>query len=135
MVDEPTVGESTADAIAERVRTAFESADLTAIAELLDPNVRWGAPDDRAPSCQNRDQVLGWYRLGRAAGVRARVSELVVHGDKILVGLKVVGNQAAEEQGGEADRWQVLTIRGGHVVDIRGFEERGDAVARVGRRG
>jgi hypothetical protein len=131
--EDPMVGEpSTAGAIAERVRTALESADLTAFAELLDPNVRWGAPDDRAPGCQNRDQVLAWYRRGRAAGVRARVSEMVVHGDKILVALKVVGNRAAEEQGGEADRWQVLTIRGSHVVDIRGFEERSDAVARVG---
>jgi hypothetical protein len=123
---------SKAGAIAERVRAALESADLTAIAELLDPNVRWGAPDDRAPGCQNRDQVLTWYRRGRAGGVRARVTEMVVHGDKILVGLKVVGNRAAEDPGGEADRWQVLTIRGGHIVDIRGFDERSDAISRAG---
>jgi hypothetical protein len=131
VLEKPMVGEPSMDAIAERVRAALESADLTAIAALLDPNVAWGAPDDRAPSCQNRQQVLSWYRRGRAAGVRAQVSELAVHGDKILVGLKVVGNRAAEDQGGDADRWQVLTIRGGHVVDIRGFEERSDAVARV----
>jgi SnoaL-like domain len=133
MVEKPMVEKpSMAGAIAERVRAALKSADLTAIAELLDPNVCWGAPDDRAPSCQNRDQVLGWYRRGRPAGVRARVSEMVVHGEKILVGLKVVGNRAAKEQGGEADRWQVLTIHEGHIVDIRGFEERSDAIARAG---
>src|SRR5205823_5366164 len=91
-----------------------------------------GAPDDPAPSCQNRDQVLQWYRRGRADGVRAQVTEMVVRADKILVGLKVVGNQAAAEAGDEADRWQVLAVRHGRIVDIRGFEDRATAASRVG---
>lgn len=127
--------QDTTEGIATRVRAALESADLTAFADLLDPNVAWGAPDDNAPSCQNRQQVLTWWGRGRAAGTRARVTELGVHGDKILVGLKVTGNRAAADQGGEADRWQVLTIRGEHVVDIRGFEERAAAAARAGAPG
>ena len=121
--------QSGAGGVAERVRAALESVDLTA-AELLDPNGCWGAPD-AAPGCQNRDQVLTWYQRGRAAGARARVTELGVHGDKLLVGLKGVGNRAAEEPGGEASRWQVLTIRGGRIVDILGFEARSQAVARA----
>ena len=119
--------------LAARVRAALESADLGAIGELLHPNVRWGAPDDPEPSCQNRAQVLAWYRQGREAGVRARVTEVVAHGDKILVGLKVVGTAAAGELGGEADRWQVLTVDEGQIVDIRGFDDRGEAAAHAGK--
>ncbi len=104
--------ESTTVAIAERVREALEGADLSAIAELLDPAARGGAPDDAEGGCQNRTQVLDWYRRGREAGARARVTEVVAKGDKILVGLKVTGTPAAEELGGEADRWQVLTVPG-----------------------
>jgi ketosteroid isomerase-like protein len=123
--------QSRAGGIEDRIKVALESADLTAIRDLLDPDVRWGAPDDEAPGCQNRRQVLAWYRRGRQAGVRAQVTELVAHGDKILVGLNVVGRPAAEARGSE-QRWQVLTVAGERIVDIRGFDDREEAAARAG---
>ncbi len=61
--------------------------------------------------------------------MRAQVTEIVVDGNKLLVGLKVVGTEAARELGGHPDRWQVLTLRDGLVIDIRGFEDRAEAVA------
>jgi len=119
--------------IARQVAVALEAADLSAFSELLDPDVRWGPAGDPSPPCQSRDQVISWYRRGRQAGVRARVSETVVRGDRILVGLRVAGcNPAVAQAGGEAERWQVLTVRSGRVVDITGFDERGEAAARAG---
>jgi len=114
--------------VARQVSVALEAADLAAFSDLLDPDVTWGAPGDPSPPCQNREQVLAWYQRGRKSGVRAQVSEVVVLGDRILVGLVLVGNDAARERGGLALRWQVLTVRDGRVVDIRGFEKRSDAV-------
>jgi ketosteroid isomerase-like protein len=127
-----TEEQSMAGGIEGRIKLALESADLDAINDLLDPDVRWGAPDDEAPSCQNRRQVLAWYRRGRAAGVRARVTEVTAHGDKILVGLEVTGRPATDATGGEADRWQVLTVAEERIVDIRGFDDRQEAAARAG---
>lgn len=121
-----------AEGIVERVRVALESADLDAIGELLDPDVRWGAPDDPEPSCQNREQVLAWYRRGRQAGVRAQVTETAVHGDKILVGLRVTGRPEADDAGVEPNRWQVLTVGHRGIFEICGFDERGDAAERAG---
>ncbi len=117
--------------LAGRVRAALESADLSAIADLLDPEVRWGAPNDPSPACQNRDQVLNWYRRGAEAGTRARVTEIVVKGDRIVVGLAVVDTNSAAEHGGEMERWQVLTVRAGLVVDIVGYDDRPEALARA----
>jgi streptomycin 6-kinase len=120
--------------MAEQVKSALQAADLSAFSELLDPNVRWGAPGDPSPECKNRAQVLSWYQRGLDAGVRARVSEIAVLDDHtILVGLCVARNPAARESGAEVERWQVLTVGGGRVVDIVGFDERSDAVARAGR--
>jgi hypothetical protein len=82
--------------------------------------------------CQNRKQVVDWYRRGREAGARAQVTEVVAADDRILVGLKVTGTPAAEELGGEAERWQVLTVARGRIVDIRAFDDRADAASRVG---
>jgi ketosteroid isomerase-like protein len=113
--------------IGARIRAAIEAGDDVAMAALLDPDVRWGAPDDPEPSCLNREQVLAWYRRGRERGVRARVTEVVAQGDRILVGLAVTGNAAAADAGGEADRWQVLSVSNGLVVDIRAYDDRAEA--------
>jgi RimJ/RimL family protein N-acetyltransferase len=117
--------------LAGQVKLALEAADLDAYAELLDPRVRWGPPGDPAPPCQNRAQVLAWYRHGREADTRARVTETLVSGDQILVGLAVTGRPAADT-GGEADRWQVLTVRDGRVAAIAGFDDRDEAAAWAG---
>ena len=114
--------------LAGQVCTALEDADLDGYRDLLDPGVTWGAPDDPRPGCRNRDQVLAWYRRGRAPGMRARVTETEVGGDRILVGLEVVGRDAT---GAPVQRWQVLTVPDGRIVDIRGFEDRATALARM----
>jgi len=108
---------------------ALEDADLEGYRELLDPGVTWGAPDDPQPGCRNRDQVLAWYRRGRARGVRAKVTETEVGVDGILVGLEV-GLEGGDDA--PVERWQVLTVRRGKIVDIRGFEDRQTARARMG---
>jgi hypothetical protein len=115
----------TADSIAERVRSALETADLDEFGALLSPDVRWGAPDDPTPPCQNRGQVLEWYGRGMAAGSRATVHELSVHGDLLLVGLTI------DLGGTEVERWQILRVGPQGVNDIRGFEDRASAAARL----
>lgn len=127
-----STGELTMEALAEQVRTALASADVEAYGELLDPNVRWGPPDDPESGCHNRKDALAWYRRGRARGVRARVTDTLVRGDKILVGLAVTSDQAAAGPGGESNRWQVLSVAKGKIVDIAGFENRDEAVSRLG---
>jgi hypothetical protein len=115
----------TAEAIAGRVRSALEAADLADFGALLDPDVTWGAPDQVRPTCRNRQQVLTWYQRGQEAGTRARVTEVSVHGDRILVGLMV------RREGVEAERWQILTVGPRGVSDIVGFEDRPSAASRL----
>ncbi len=50
----------------------------------------------------------------------------------LLVGLDVSGTPAAREAGGTAERWQVLTVKGDRIVDIRGFVDRTEAATRAG---
>ncbi len=115
--------------LSRAVGAALASGDLEAYAELLDPDVRWGPPGDPSPPCRNRRQVLDWYQRGRDAGARADVIELRVGADQILVGLRVSGREMSGANGGTGSRWQLLTVRGGRVSEIVGFESRADAVA------
>src|SRR5271165_6667941 len=114
---------STAQTIAEQVSAAMEAADLSGFAELLDPDVHWGPPDASRPVCRNRRQVLAWYERARESGRRARVTQVDVMGDRILVGMSVNSVQAGKV-GGDIERWQVLTVANGRIVDIVGFDER-----------
>lgn len=117
--------------VAASVRTALESADLDAFADLLDPHVTWGAPGDPAPPCQSRNQVLDWYRQGKADGRRAHVLDVAARADKILVTMRVTDRDASPDAS-EHDRWQVLTVVAGRVVDIRGYDDQDDAVVAAG---
>lgn len=117
--------------IAGQITSALHSADLAGYRDLLDPDVTWGAPDDSNPGCRSRDQVLAWCRRGRARGVRALVTETGVYGDTILVGLRVSDESAPAGSRTPTDRWQVLTVRDGLVADIRGFDDRAEAMARL----
>ena len=104
-----------------------------AIRDLLDPDARWGAPEGpHAADCKNRDQVVAWWASARAAGARAVVMEVTAGAGTLLVGLEVTGTRTAREAGGTAERWQVLTLRGGRIVDIRGFADREAAAGHAG---
>ena len=118
--------------LAERVKSAMENADLEAFLNLCAPDVHWGAPGDSRGGCHNRDQVRSWYQSAFGRGVRATVSEIVHGPTSLLVGLTVSGSPAAEGQGGQAERWQVLTIRDGRITDICGFDNRTEAATWAG---
>ena len=62
----------------------------------------------------------------RAAGARAVVTEVTAGPGTLLVGLEVTGTPGAREEGGTARRWQVLTVSGGRIADIRGFGDRAE---------
>jgi hypothetical protein len=112
--------------VAEQWAAGLAAADLEALSGLLASDVRWGPPGDPEPPCQSREQVLRWYGRGRESGARARVTEAVVAGDQILVGLRVT------RSGADSDRWQVLTVRGAQVSAIVGFDDRQQAAAWAG---
>jgi hypothetical protein len=132
MPDDASAAEEPA-VLAGRVRSALESGDLDAIRDLLDPGARWGPAEGPGDAgCRHRDQVIAWWASARAAGARAVVTEVAAGPGTLLVGLDVSGTPAAGEAGGTAGRWQVLTVKGDRIVDIRGFGDRTEAAARAG---
>jgi hypothetical protein len=122
----------TIEETAALVRRAMAAEDVAAFAELLDPAVTWGAPGATYPTCKSREQVLTWYQRGRDAGVRGTVYDVEVLGDRLLVSLSVRGTESAQERGGAALRFQVLTVRNGMIVEIVGFDDKGEALSYAG---
>jgi SnoaL-like domain len=122
----------TLEELGDRVREALDGADLAGFAGLLAPDVRWGPPETQDADCRTREEVVAWWNRGRLAGARARVIEVLPGAGALLVGLKVSGTRETDGDGGEAERWQVLRVKSGQIVDIRGFDDRHQAALRAG---
>jgi ketosteroid isomerase-like protein len=114
--------------LAARVRHAMEAIDLDEMAQLLAPTARWGAPEQDVPTCRNAVEILSWYEMARENGVRADITEVVVIGDAIVVGLKIIANRDGP-QSKDNTRWQVLSVADGRIAEIRGYEKRREATA------
>jgi len=107
-----------AQAIAERLRSAFEQQDLGILAGVLDPDVRWGGEEDTPETCHSRADVLAWYGGLIDRGVRASVVAAEVEPDRVVLTLDVT-----RPGGGTSRNHQVFRIAAGQVADIRGQEE------------
>jgi hypothetical protein len=123
-----TTSNESMEIIASRVRVAMESVDLQMMNELLAPDAKWGAPEQDVPTCRNAQQILAWYEMARENGVRADITAVVLVGNHIVIGLKVI-NPNDQKKSRNATRWQVLTVEDELVTEIRGYETRGDATA------
>lgn len=112
--------------VAAGLRTAYETANLDALSELLHPDVRWGGEEDTPETCHNRSDVLTWYRRGYESGMRATVIDALTGPDAVLLTLRVSGR----EPGKAVVVHQVFRLTDGLIADIRGYPQRELALAR-----
>jgi hypothetical protein len=93
--------------------------------------VRWGREDDTPETCHTRAQVLDRIGKQRAAGMQTQVLEVVPGTEAVLVGLDVKW-PVSEGFARRRTIYQVMKVRDGHVVDIRGYDSRAEAAAQAG---
>src|SRR5712691_3008236 len=117
--------------LAIRLRSALETRNLDAFGTLLAEDVRWVGPEETPETCHSRSDVLNQLAALSGAGVDTTLLEVVPGVDSILVGFRV--NRPAP---GGARRgrtvYQVMSVRGGRIADIRAFPGRGVAAAHAG---
>ena len=120
--------QSNAD-IARQGFAAIERGDVDAIAEFLDPHVKWhgGDPQD---GCQNRSQALAWIRgrPQRGAGPMPDLVDVVDAGDRVVV---VMQPQATADDPEPQRSANLATFRNGRVVEMVHYDNADDALAAV----
>lgn len=116
----------------ERVRRGFEAAlrgDLDAIAELLDPDVKWhGGDPSAAGACRTRGETIAFMRQSQVGrGARFELVDVVAAGDKVVVVIRPA-SEGAEPRAPIAN---VSTFRHGKVVEMVHYADPADAFAAV----
>jgi ketosteroid isomerase-like protein len=115
----------------ELARRGYEAAirgDFDAIAELLDPEVKWHAGDPDAEfACRNREQALAFMqRAGRRS--IGQLVDVIDAGERVVV----IMRPSAENDEPVAPVANVTTFRNGKVVEMVHYPSAADAVAAVG---
>jgi ketosteroid isomerase-like protein len=117
----------------ERVRRGYEAViqrDLDALAELLDPAVRWHAGDpDAKYACHNKEEALQFMRRNwLSGGSPGELVDVVDAGDKVVVIMRPV----PDETGAPATSANVTTFRDGKVVEMVHYPDPQDALKAAG---
>jgi ketosteroid isomerase-like protein len=115
--------------VAEVLREALSHGDLELLGTVLAPDVRWGGEEDTPDTCHTREDVLAWYGRARAEGMGATLEEFIVQGAAVVAGLRVHRPARGPRADGPDRVWQVYSLRGGQVGEIRGYPDRDDALA------
>ena len=111
--------------IARHLEAACRDSDLDLLGSLLHPRARWTG------LCEDRAQVLDWYRGLLAEGVVATVRSVEVDRDAVVLGLAVAGRATGARPAPAQQVYQAFTVDGGQIVEIRGYPDRRSALARA----
>jgi hypothetical protein len=110
--------------IAEHLEAAYRDQDLDLLASLLHEQVQWTG------LCRNRGQVLEWYRGLLADGTVASVESAEVDRDAVVLGLAVSRRAEGARPAPAQQLYQVFTVDGAQVIDIRAYPDRRSALTR-----
>ncbi len=110
--------------IARHLETAFRDRDLDLLGSLLHPRARWTG------LCEDRGQVLDWYRALLAEGTAATVRSVEVDRDAVVLGLAVTGRAVGARPAPPQQVYQAFTVEDAQIVEIRGYPDRDSVLAR-----
>jgi len=107
--------------IADRIRTAYETADVGSLSDLLKPDVRWG--DDEHPNrCRNRDDVMRTFSGWLGKGVSAEVLDTETGAFGVALRLHVNWTDPTDRARG-TEFFHVFIIRDEQIAEIRRYND------------
>jgi ketosteroid isomerase-like protein len=111
---------------------AFSRGDVDAVADVLDPDVRWyGAGDpDAEGACHSRDQAMAFIRRSVADGVHVELLDLRDAGEHLVAIIQ--GHNPPEWNEPREPHGEVITVRDGKVTEMVVYPTVDEALAAAG---
>lgn len=116
--------------IAEGLRRAYETRDLSLLAALLADDVRWG--DVNHPrGCRTRGDVLATFGALMADGVDGEIAELVEGDNGLLCRLEVHWPDPTARPD-DRELFHKYLVRDGLIAEIQRYDDRPSAAHAAG---
>jgi len=120
-----SVGSGVMADVAQHLEAAYRNLDLELLGSLLHPRVRWSG------LCNTSAEVLDRYRQNLSDGTRPTVESAEVNRDAVVLGITLSRPAAVTGPAPTERLYQVFTVENGEVIEIRGYPDRGSALARL----
>ena len=128
------------DEAADLIRTAYEAygrGDVTAMLDLVDPEVEWtyldpSLEDPEPQVCRGRQELAAGLRRQAERGLRSELEEVIGKGDRVMVVVRTPGVDAYRVRQASDRNYDVFTVRKGRIVALRACRDREEALAVAG---
>ena len=119
------------EALATRLRTAFNARDLDALRALLAVDATWGDDPEADSFCHDRDAVIEHVARLLDAGVEATIVETTTGACGIAVRLHVEWPGSEGPQPARQTVHQAYLVTDGLVTEIHGYDDEATALTAI----
>jgi ketosteroid isomerase-like protein len=115
----------------ELVRWAWEAliaGGPEVLGEVLAPDARWYGVED-GQLCDGRKAILDVMSRNLAGRLRGRIEETVQDGPRVIVAFRPEQPAQLDRPVDDGIAYMVVTIREGHIVQMKGCADRSAAVS------
>jgi ketosteroid isomerase-like protein len=126
------MGESPEIDLVRRAWDALIEGGPEILGEVLAPDAQWYGVED-GQLCDGRKAIIDVMTRNLAGRLRGQIEETVQNGPRVLVGFRPEQPELLDRPVDEGIAYMVVTIRDGHIVEMKGCADRSLALRYVQR--
>ena len=122
------MGESPEIEVVRRAWEAMTEGGPEVLGEVLAPDARWYGVED-GQLCDGRKAIVDVMSRNLAGRLRGRIEETIQEGSRVIVAFRPERPAQVDRPLQEGIAYMVVTIRDGHIVEMRGCADRSAAAS------